>query len=45
MESKLFGHEKGAFNGAVSPKVRPFELARQRTLFLDEVGDIPWGAI
>ena len=37
----MFGHEKGAFTGAISQKVGRFELAHQGTLFLDEVGDIP----
>ena len=41
LESELFGHEKGAFSGAVAQKIGRFELADQGTLFLDEIGDIP----
>ena len=41
VESELFGHEKGAFTGAISRKQGRFELAHEGTIFLDEIGDIP----
>src|SRR4029077_19527045 len=41
LESELFGHERGAFTGAITQKMGRFELADQGSLFLDEIGDIP----
>lgn len=42
LESDLFGHERGAFTGAINQKIGRFELAHKGTIFLDEVGDIPF---
>jgi formate hydrogenlyase transcriptional activator len=42
VESELFGHERGAFTGAIARKIGRFELAHQGTLFLDEIGDLPF---
>ena len=41
LETELFGHEKGAFTGAIARKLGKFELAHRGTLFLDEIGDLP----
>lgn len=42
VESELFGHEKGAFTGAMQPHAGLFEIADEGTLFIDEIGELPW---
>ncbi|MCX8042591.1 MAG: sigma 54-interacting transcriptional regulator [Desulfobacterota bacterium] len=44
IESELFGHERGAFTGAISRKIGRFEIAHKSTLFLDEIGELPMAA-
>ena len=44
LESEMFGHGKSAFTGAIAQRIGRFELASHGTVFLDEIGEIPWNS-